>query len=650
MPDVALLLALVPLLPVAGSLLACLLGMSASLRKWAHLPVATGTAIAFACALGVLFQLPDNKYVISTASVVWFGIDTFQVNLGLTADTLSTTMMLIVTFIGTWIVIFSAGYMHGSPGYPRYFAVVGLFIGSMLLLVLGNNFLTLFAGWEGVGLCSYLLVGYWYHKPSAADAARKAFLVTRLGDVGLILGIFLLWYLTGKGSLDFSTIFAQMNTVAEKHSEWLSIAAIFLFMGCVGKSAQFPLYVWLPDAMEGPTPVSALIHAATMVTAGVYLLARCSPLYVHCPEVQIYIAVTGAITALIAGFIALSQQDLKRVLAYSTVSQLGFMFMALGCSGVVPPSVAITAAIFHLGTHAFFKAVLFLSAGSVMHAMHDTMDMRQFSGLRKVLPVTHIAFLIGGAALAGLPLLSGFWSKDMILESLLESSYDRSNGSWYFFVFILAVITAFLTAFYTFRAYFRTFWGEEKMPEGSHPHETQTMNIPLLVLGAGALVVGGIFGGLTHYLDHFLEKAPVIVQANTTAGKSVEHHWNWPLMISSSLIAIIGVTLAWWMYVKKPASAAQFVSKSKSAHELSLNRLYMDEIYNVLFVKPFDALAKMCRGLETVVFDIVRLIATIPQWVGQALRPLQNGLVQFYALTMAMGVAAFIAYLVLFAN
>lgn len=648
MPDVALLLTLVPLLPVMGALLACVCGAFGNLRKFAHVPVLLGTATAFACALGVVSQLPDHQYVISTASVVWFGIDTFQVNLGLTADTLSAAMMLIVTFIGSWIVLFSVGYMHGSPGYPRYFAVVGLFIGSMLLLVLGNNFLTLFAGWEGVGLCSYLLVGYWYHKPSAADAARKAFLVTRLGDVGLIIGIFLLWFLTGKGSLDFSAIFLQIDTVASKNSDWLSVAALFIFLGCVGKSAQFPLYVWLPDAMEGPTPVSALIHAATMVTAGVYLLARCAPLYVLCPDVQLYISVTGGLTAIVAAFIALTQHDLKRVLAYSTVSQLGFMFMALGCSGVAIPSVAVTAAIFHLGTHAFFKALLFLSAGSVMHAMHDTIDMRMFSGLRKVLPVTHLSFLIGGAALAGLPLLSGFWSKDMILEALWESSHDRANGSWYLFIFIVAITTAFLTAFYTFRAYFLTFWGEEKMPEGSHPHETAVMNIPLLVLAVGALVVGGIFGGLTQWFEHFLEKSPVLVQAN--AGQTAEHHWNWPLMIGSSAVALLGVVLAWFMYVKNPATAKTIAKNSGTAYELSLNRLYVDEIYQAIFVKPFEALGKLCRGMETVVFDTVRLLASFPQWIGEAIRPLQNGLVQFYALTMAMGVAAFIAYLVLFAK
>src|SRR6516162_5768916 len=424
MSNPATLLWLVPAFPLAASIITAFLG-PVLLRKESHWPAILGAACSFGCSLLVLLSLQGitgyhPQY--STTAVTWFAIDNFQVHFVLQADSLTAVMLVAVTFCGTFIAIFSSWYMHKEDGYPRFFAVMSLFLFSMTGLVLANNFIVLYAFWEGVGLCSYLLIGFWFGKPSAAAAARKGFLVTRLGDAGMILGIMLLWSHFGSGSdtsvphgTDFQTIFHYASLRVD--SPYLIPACLLLFCGAVGKSAQFPLHVWLPDAMEGPTPASALIHAATMVTAGVYLLARCSPLFALVPEVQLVVAGIGAFTALLAALIALTQNDLKRVLAYSTISQLGYMFLALG-SGVTDDLVvvAVVAAIFHLFTHAFFKALLFLAAGSVMHAMGNVIDMRRFGGLRRLLPTTHWTFLCGALALAGFPLLSGFWSKDEILS------------------------------------------------------------------------------------------------------------------------------------------------------------------------------------------------------------------------------------------
>ena len=566
------LLPLIPLLPLVGAILCAVIGSVKGLKQFAHVPALLMAALSCTCAIAVVSALahepaqvtfPHGESPDAKLAWMWFSVGTptahLAVPLWLAADQLSGIMLLGVTFIGFWIVVFSVGYMHGSPGFPRYFSIVSLFLAAMNLLVLADNFILMYAGWEGVGLCSYLLVGYWHHKPSAADAARKAFLVTRLGDVGLILGIFLLWQMSGRFATSFTYdwVFANARYMAVEYPTLFPTACFLIFAGAVGKSAQFPLYVWLPDAMEGPTPVSALIHAATMVTAGVYLLARCTVLFVLVPDVQMVVACIGAFTAILAALIALTQNDLKRVLAYSTVSQLGFMFLAMGCAGPAMPSVAVTAAIFHLFTHAFFKAVLFLSAGSVMHAMHDVIDMRHFSGLRKALPVTHFAFLSGAASLAALPLLSGFWSKDQILEATLEAGHGKHYAGLYTLLLGVAFVTAFLTAFYTFRAYFRTFWGEVKMPEGAHPHETWTMNVPLIVLAIGALFVGIVAEPFTHWFSHFLGHSAILKTADGT--RTAAHEFNWTLTIGSGAIGIAGVALAYFMYVARPATAEKAV-------------------------------------------------------------------------------------------
>jgi len=620
------------------------------LRHLSHLPCVIGAAMSFGVAVLLIAYMPSEVNVLRSSVKTWFAIGPIKAEAALVLDPLSAIMLLGVTFIGTLIAIFSVGYMHGDEGYTRYFAFVSLFLFSMTLLVLADNFLLLFGGWEGVGLCSYLLIGFWYAKPSAAAAARKAFLVTRLGDVGLILGLFLLWSIGGH-SFNFQTLFSNFPML-QRHQDLLALACLLVFCGAVGKSAQFPLYVWLPDAMEGPTPVSALIHAATMVTAGVYLLARCAPIFVMVPDVQLTVACIGAFTALLAASIALTQNDLKRVLAYSTVSQIGYMFLALGCGGKILPVVAVTAGIFHLFTHAFFKAVLFLSAGSVMHGMGNVIDMRKFGGLRKIMPITHITFLCGAGALAGLPFLSGFWSKDAIFEAVLQASHAPSgHGSIYILLFIVALVTAGLTAFYTFRAYFRTFWGITKIPPeaGEHAHESPSvMTVPLIVLALGAVFVGFVAGPLTNWFSGYLEKSDQLMIAG--GRKIPEHHVNWLLMLGSSAVAIAATFVAYWMYKLKPGTAEVIAQKWPSWYQASLNLFYVDEIYNVLFVQPLKLLAYICKALESLVYDIVWLIAWVPRAAAEAVRPLQNGLVQFYALTTAMGIAAFIGYLVFFAK
>jgi len=638
----------VPALPLFGAILAVLFGSVEPLRRFAHLPVVVCAALSCVAAVGVVGQLVrDPSPVLFPKSgpvgdsIHWFAIQyeksKMVVDFSLAADQLAGIMLLGVTFIGFWIVVFSIGYMRGSHGYARYFATVSLFLASMCLLVVADNFLVMFAGWEGVGLCSYLLVGYWHHKPSASDAARKAFLVTRLGDVGLFIGIFLLWSMTGHEGFAYGRIFSDAKFLARDYPAMFPVACLLIVGGAVGKSAQFPLYVWLPDAMEGPTPVSALIHAATMVTAGVYLLARCTLLFVEVPGVQLTVAIIGAFTALLAAFIALTQHDLKRVLAYSTVSQIGFMFLAVGCAAPAVSAVAVTAAIFHLFTHAFFKAVLFLSSGSVMHAMHDVIDMREFGGLRKVLPVTHVAFLAGALALAGIPVFSGFWSKDAVLESALEAGHSARFGTVYLVLFGVALVTALMTAFYTFRAYFRTFWGELRMPEGAHPHEPWVMALPLIILAIGALVVGIVAEPFTHWFSGFLAKAPVV--ATASSGKSAELDWNWPLMAASAAVGLIGFAIAWYVYVRKPGTADRLAQAAPTLYDLSLNKLYVDDLYNVLFVQPANLLAGICRLVESVVDDLIRLVAVAPRYFAELIRPIQNGLVQFYALAMILGVA-----------
>ncbi len=635
---------LIPFLPLLASAITAFLGPRL-LKNHSHWPCIIG-AVGACFFSFVVFLAVVNGHGDIKSYYTWFSTGEVDIGFTLRADGLSAVMLVTVTFIGSLIAIYSIGYMHDDPGYARYFAEISLFLFAMTGLVLAENFILLYAFWEGVGLCSYLLIGFWFAKPSAAAAARKAFLVTRIGDVGFFIGIMLLWANVGY-TLDFEQVFERARTLATSNPEILTAICLLLFCGAVGKSAQFPLHVWLPDAMEGPSSVSALIHAATMVTAGVYLVARCTPLFGLAPEAQLVVAVIGGFTALAAALMALTQTDLKRVLAYSTISQLGYMFLALGSAthshNVV--ELGVTAAIFHLFTHAFFKALLFLGAGSVMHAMGNVIDMRKFGGLRKLMPHTHWTFLCGAGALAGLIPLAGFWSKDEILASSWEASGGDFYGFVYFILLIVGLVTAGLTAFYTARAYFLTFWGEEKIPPeaGHHAHESpMVMLVPLMILAAGSVLVGlifgptGLFAGVLHHywMEHSF--------ANLLA-KDHHHGLNFVMMTVSTIAAVGGLAVAWLMYVKQPDLADKLAKAATAAYLLSRNRFYVDELYKALIIKPFEGFAQFCRIFDLYVLDqIVDLVGKIPSLIGRVFSPIQNGLVQFYALLMALGIAGFL--------
>jgi NADH-quinone oxidoreductase subunit L len=608
----------------------------------------------------------------------WVSIGDFHVQVALRVDALSAVMLAMVTFVSLLVIIYATGYMHGDPGYSRFFAELALFVFSMCMLVMARNFVVLFVFWEAVGLCSYLLVGFWFERPAASAAAVKAFVMNRIGDAAFLVALYLIWRTFG--SFDFVDVFrgreAFSEPPADLNARVLAIC-LCLFTGACGKSAQFPLHLWLPDAMEGPTPVSALIHAATMVTAGVYLVARCTPLFVMVPEAQAVVATIGAITALLAALIALTQNDLKRVLAYSTISQLGYMFMALGsaAAGEAFALAAVTAAIFHMFTHAFFKALLFLSAGNVMHAMGNVIDMRQFRGLRKVLPWTHWTFLCGGLALAGFPLLSGFWSKDEIFGLLLNATNHGPYPRLFQVVFAAAFLTAILTAFYTFRAYFMTFFGPLRVPAEALAHAThlshdadhhahdghperenvapstppvfeedappqihegpRAMTWPLAVLAAFAVAIGVIVGP-THVFEGWVEQMPSGLQMNAVGLQL-------GLALASALAAIGGIAIAYYMYAQpsdRPEKAAAAVGPF---YYLSLNKFYLDDLATLLVSFPVNALAFLSLLFDQALIDrLVDEVGAIPPIFGRFLRPVQNGFLQSYALVMVFGLAIFL--------
>ncbi len=502
----------------------------------------------------------------------------------------------------------------------------------MCALVLGGNFVLLYLGWEAVGLCSYLLIGFYYDRPAAAAAAKKAFLVNRVGDFGFGLGILLI-YLTF-GSLDYGIVFKMVQDGATASGDPLATGrvtaiALLLLCGACGKSAQLPLHVWLPDAMEGPSPVSALIHAATMVTAGVYMIARCGAIFSASATAMTVVAVIGALTALFAATIALVQTDMKRILAYSTISQLGYMVLGVGC-------FAADSAIFHLFTHAFFKALLFLGAGSVMHAMGGIIDVRHFGGLRKVLPWTFGTFVIGSAALAGFPLLSGFFSKDEIIHHAL--AVHPVLG-------VIGLITALLTAFYTFRMVFLAFFGPERLPEGVHPHECgRWMLLPLVILGVGAVLAGYAGAEITgSRFHHFL--APVFTDtfAKNNPVHAVEHAGFWAhygLMIISGALAIVGILTAYVLYVQQTWIPGLIKASVPRSHRTLWNKYYVDEIYKAGLIEPARRTGRVCVGLDDYLIDgLVWLATASPRGFGLMLRPLQSGLLQGYALSMVAGIA-----------
>jgi NADH-quinone oxidoreductase subunit L len=549
------------------------------------------------------------------------------VNVGFLVDPLSLVMMLTVSGVSFIIHLYSIGYMAEEEGFRRYFTYLNLFVFFMLILVSANSFLLMFVGWEGVGLCSYLLIGFWYQRKAPADAGKKAFVVNRVGDYGFLLAMLLI-FVTFK-TLDFTTVFAAAPQVLEHGGLAVTLITLLLFVGACGKSAQIPLYVWLPDAMEGPTPVSALIHAATMVTAGVYMVARCAALYVMAPVSMEVVAVVGCVTAIYAASIGLMQNDIKRVLAYSTISQLGYMFLACGVG-------AFAAGIFHLVTHAFFKALLFLGAGSVMHGMAGELDMRKMGALKSKMPWTYRTFLIGTLALAGIFPFAGFFSKDEILwEALQQNSVLWAGGA----------IGAFMTAFYMFRAVFMTFHGESRVDGHVHVHESPSiMVIPLCVLAVLSLVGGWIGlplieGG--NKIREFL--SPVLATAGHAAAAEHGSHqvgFEITMMMVSMGIAIAGILLAWIMYLKNPALPEKLASRFSGLYQLIYNKYFVDEAYDAVIVAPIKNGSLFLWHIfdNRVIDGAVNGAADLIQWASRNVRKLETGLVQEYALGIVGGV------------
>jgi NADH-quinone oxidoreductase subunit L len=590
----------------------------------------------------------------------WIFAGAFTADMGFQVDTLSAVMLFVVCGVGFLVHVYSIGYMHGDPSYYRFFTYLNLFMTSMLILVLADNYLLMFVGWEGVGLCSYLLIGYWYDRQSASDAGKKAFLVNRVGDAGFILAMSLIFWSTG--SLNYDTVFAQ--AAAGHVTVGIATAiTLLLFVGAAGKSAQVPLYVWLPDAMEGPTPVSALIHAATMVTAGVYMVVRSQALFLLAPATMQVVAGVGAFTALFAASIGLVQNDIKRVLAYSTVSQLGYMFLGCGMG-------AFSSGLFHVMTHAFFKGLLFLGAGSVIHAMHEEQDMRRMGGLRNHIHGTYETMLLATIAIAGIPPFAGFWSKDEILGAAVKSG--GLGVLWW----LMGLCAAFMTSFYMFRLIFLTFYGQERFDtQHVHPHESPpTMLTPLKIL-ALLSVIGGIVVGLPpeNGLFHaFLSYA----FPHGHAYHAVFHFWpDVPLMLLSTLVAVAGWFLAYHLYIQRPERANELAEKYAFAYDVLLNKYYIDEFYQAFIVRPVmwattafwtvderivDGVVNACAtftrlyanwsGLidRWVVDGSVNGVAVLVQSGARLFRLAQTGLVQNYLLVMAVGVFVFTTLYLIF--
>ncbi|TMQ66686.1 MAG: NADH-quinone oxidoreductase subunit L [Candidatus Eisenbacteria bacterium] len=635
---------LIPALPLLGAIVNGL-GAGRIPRKLVS-AIGTGTVgAAFAIAVGCfvsLLRLPSGEQVFVQTLFPWIDSGDLSVPIRLGLDPLSAVMMLVVTGVGFLIHVYSTGYMAHEKAYGRYFAYLNLFTFSMLMLVLADNFLLLFFGWEGVGLCSYLLIGYWYQKPAAAQAGMKAFVVNRIGDWGFLIGIFLVFVTFG--TLDFGRVFAEAPERLAVGGGLATAIALFLFVGAMGKSAQIPLHVWLPDAMEGPTPVSALIHAATMVTAGVYMVARCHILYTLAPAALMVVAVIGAATALFAATIGLVQKDIKRVLAYSTVSQLGYMFLALGVG-------AYTSGIFHLMTHAFFKALLFLGAGSVIHALSGEQDLEKMGGLRAALPRTHATMLIATLAIAGVFPLAGFFSKDEILWYAWKSGQPL--------LWAAGVIGAFLTAFYMFRLYFLTFRGTSRLTEEAkhHLHESpNSMTIPLVILAVLSAVGGLVQVPLIERgqrLDAFLE--PVFADVSRVVGAAHAGHaageagLEIALMVISLVVALSGIFVAYRFYVVDPEAPKRLGERVKSLYLLLLNKYWIDEIYDAKIVQPIvRGSVSLWKRVDAAVIDgAVNGIGREIDRAAGLLRLAQTGYVQVYAMILTLGMVVVFGYLAL---
>jgi NADH-quinone oxidoreductase subunit L len=638
-------LLLIPLLPLLGFLLNA--GLGRRVTKTLAATVACGSMlISFAISTAAVLRLiglePEHRAIVQRV-FTWIASGEFSAPLTLRLDPLSAVMILVVTGIGFLIHVYSTAYMHDESDaeYARYFSYLNLFASFMLLLVLGANFLVMFVGWEGVGLCSYLLVGFWYEKKSASDAGKKAFIVNRIGDWGFVLGVLLIF--VRFGSLDFQDV-ARSAAGLSPETTFGTISAItlLLFVGATGKSAQIPLYVWLPDAMEGPTPVSALIHAATMVTAGVYMIGRNAVLFSHAPIALSIVAVIGTATALMAGTIGLVQNDIKRVLAYSTVSQLGYMFLAMGVG-------AYASGIFHLYTHAFFKALLFLGSGAVIHALGGEQDMRRMGGLKKDLPITYWTFVVGAIAIAGIPPFAGFFSKDEILY--------RTFAGGHTLLWVVGMLTALLTATYMFRLVFMTFHGPraaaaavdhadpgDHADHGDHQRHLHdappAMAVALIVLALGSVAAG--WAGIGGRFEHFLEPS-----FGTAIAESAEQGPETALMILSVIVAVAGIGIAAYFFLVNRRAADRVAERFAGAHRLVANKYYVDEIYDAGLVQPIRIVSEegLWKGVDAGVIDrAVNGVAGTIGGSGEILRRLQTGSVRAYAASVFVGVVLILGY------
>jgi len=661
---------LVPLAPLIGAMIAGL--FCRVIPRWvAHTATIAGVTIAFVASV-IIFRDVMAGNTFNGPVYTWLTSGDYKFEVGFLIDTLTVTMMLVVTFVSLMVHIYTIGYMQEDPGYNRFFSYISLFTFSMLMLVMSNNFMQLFFGWEAVGLVSYLLIGFWYTRPTAIFANMKAFLVNRVGDFGFILGIGLV--LAHFGTLDYASVFLKApdfaNTTVSLFAdrEWatvslMTLTCICLFIGAMGKSAQVPLHVWLPDSMEGPTPISALIHAATMVTAGIFMVARMSPLFELSTTALSFVIVIGAITALFMGFLGIIQNDIKRVVAYSTLSQLGYMTVALGAS-------AYSVAIFHLMTHAFFKALLFLAAGSVIIGMHHDQDIRNMGGLRKYMPITWITSLVGSLALIGTPFLSGFYSKDSIIEAVALSHIPGAG-----FAYFSVLAGVFVTAFYSFRMYFLVFHGEERFGKSAHdehhdhhgdhddeeatadhhhglapgqkPHETPwVVTLPLVLLAIPSLLIGFIGIGPMVFGDYFKGAIFVNAEVHPAMEHLAEHFHGAAAMGIHALtqlpfvLALAGVVVSWFFYMKRPDIPAAIQRRFSAIYTLLDNKYYFDRFNEIVFAGGARLLGKILwRGGDVGVIDgvIVNGSAKLVGWISSVTRLFQTGYVYHYAFTMIIG-------------
>jgi len=623
------LVALVPFLPLISFLI---IGLN-----FKHLPkvvttiLACGTVlVSFVFSIILFFHIKSGQVPVRVDLFDWMSLTFSTIQFSFVVDQLSSLMLLVVTGVGFLIHVYSVGYMHDDDGYNRFFSYMNLFVFSMLVLVLGSNYLMMFIGWEGVGLCSYLLIGFWFKNQDYNNAAKKAFIMNRIGDLGFLLGMFVL-YIVFK-TLDFNTIFSKAANI-NVGAPVITLATLLLFIGAIGKSAQIPLFTWLPDAMAGPTPVSALIHAATMVTAGVYMVARSHALYIIAPITLNIIAIVGIATALMAATIAMYQNDIKKVLAYSTISQLGYMFVGLGMG-------AFTGAMFHLTTHAFFKALLFLAAGSVIHALGGEQDIRKMGGLKKALPITMLVFLAGTIAISGIPPFSGFFSKD---EILLQA-FEKNKVIW-----ALGVLGSIMTAFYMFRLFFLTFSGTFRgtSAQQHHLHESpKVMTIPLICLAilsviGGFINIPAIFGGtasLKSYLMPMFTGKDVVTEG-------ISHGTELILMVIAVLGAIAAIGFAWFKFVKTAAVPAEDGEERSVVSNVLYRKYYVDEIYHTIIEKPVLCLSSLLHKVDVYVIDrMVNSIGNVTVWIGGKTRTLQTGSLGFYLVAMVLSIIAFLVF------